>query len=51
MIKSMSVRLAVHVAHMGDMINSYILVRNLKERDDLEDLGVDRRIVKTWMLM
>jgi hypothetical protein len=49
MIKSISVRLAAHVAHMRDK-NAYILVRNLKEREDLKDLGIDRRKILARML-
>jgi hypothetical protein len=35
-----------HVAHRGGKKNVYrVLVGNLRERDCLEDLGVDERII------
>jgi hypothetical protein len=45
-------RLAGHVARMGDRTGGYrVLVRreDLRERDYLEDLGVDRRILLKWI--
>ena len=41
-------RWAGHVACMGEKWTQ-VLVGNLKERDHLEDLGVDRKILK-WIL-
>jgi len=39
-------RLVGHVERMGAMRNAYnILLENLKGRGDLEDLGVDGRII------
>jgi hypothetical protein len=36
-----------HVAHMGKKMNAYqVLVHNLKERDHLEYVGINRRILK-----
>ena len=35
----------------GGQINAYVvLVENVKERNLLEDIGVDRRIVLKWIL-
>jgi len=51
MIKSRRPRWAEHIAHMGVKRNIYIvLVKILKEREDLEDLGVDRRTILKWIL-
>ena len=42
-IKLRRVRWAGHVAHMGGV--ERVLVRNLRERDHLEDPSIDRRII------
>jgi hypothetical protein len=45
-IKSRRVRWMGHDAHMREMRNAYrILVRNLKGRKHLEDLGIGGRII------
>jgi hypothetical protein len=50
-IKSMRMRWAGHVAQMGDVGNAYkILVENLSRRDDLEDAGLDGKIISEWIL-
>ena len=42
-------RWAGHVARMGDRRGVYsVLVEKLSERDHLEDLGVDGRIILKW---
>jgi hypothetical protein len=34
---------------MGDSRDAYcVLVRNLRETDHLDDLGIDRRIILKW---
>ena len=39
-----------HVALMGERRGVYrILVRNMRERDHLEDPGVDGRIILRWI--
>jgi hypothetical protein len=51
-IKSRRMRLAGHVACMGEMRNAYkILVESLKETDHSEDLGVDGRIILKQILL
>jgi len=43
-------RLAGHVAHMGESKCVYrVLVGKLRERDHLEDPGIDRRIIFRWI--
>jgi hypothetical protein len=38
------------VAHVGERRGAYrVLVGKLRERDHLEDLGVDGRIILRWM--
>jgi hypothetical protein len=49
-IKSRRVRWAGHVARMKEKIGAYrVWWGNLRERDTLEDLGVDSRIIFNWM--
>jgi hypothetical protein len=44
-------KLAGHIACRRDKGGSYwILVGNLKERDHLEDLGLDKLIILNWIL-
>jgi hypothetical protein len=51
MITSRKMRWAGHVAHVGGVRNSYIiLVGNLKGRNHLEGLDVDRKIILKWIL-
>jgi hypothetical protein len=50
-IKSRRMRWAGHVDRLGAMRNEYkILVENLKERDCLENLGVNYKIILKWIL-
>jgi len=50
-IKSKTMRLAGHVARVGDMRNAYkILSENLKVKDRLEDLGVEKRTILKFIL-
>ena len=42
-------RWAGHVAHMGREVYSGFWWGNLKERDHLEDSGVDGRIILRWI--
>ena len=52
MIKSTIMRWAGHVARMGEMTRSCrILVGDLRERDHLEVLGIDWRIILKWIFM
>jgi hypothetical protein len=44
-------RWEVHVAYLRENRNAYrFLVGKLKERDCLEDLSVDERIILRWIL-
>ena len=50
MIKSRRMRWAGHVARMGEKIGVYrVLVGKLREKDNLEDPGVDGRIILGWI--
>jgi hypothetical protein len=50
MIKSRRMRWAVHVAHMGAMINLYkILATDFNRRDSFDYTGVDDRIILIWI--
>jgi hypothetical protein len=45
-IKSMRMRMAVHVARMGEIRNAYkVLIGKSKMKNHLEDLAVDGRII------
>jgi hypothetical protein len=35
---------------MGKMTNVYILIRNVKNRHHLEDLGIDGWVILEWLL-
>ena len=49
-IKSRRMRWAGHVARMGDRRGVYrVLVGNLRERNHLEDPGVDGRMILRWI--
>jgi hypothetical protein len=49
-IKSRGVKWAGRAARMGEIGNTYrILVRNLKEGDQSEDLGIDWRRLLVWI--
>ena len=49
-IKSRRMKWAEHVERMGERRGVYkVLVGNLRERDHLEDPGVDGRIMLRWM--
>jgi hypothetical protein len=51
MIKSKRMTWARHVACMEEMRNSCrILVGELEGKDNLEDLGIDGRIILRWSL-
>jgi hypothetical protein len=39
-----------HAACMGQEMHTKFWSENLKERDHLEDLGMDRRIILEWIL-
>ena len=46
----MSLKWTKNVARMGARRSAYrVLVGNLMERDQSEDLGVDRRIILKWI--
>jgi hypothetical protein len=50
MIKTRIMRWAGHVARMGEKKDVYrVWWGNLKERDHLEDPGVDGRIILRWI--
>jgi len=50
-IKSRKMRWVRHIAHMQEMRNMYrIVVRKLKKRHHLEDLGLGGRIILKWSL-
>jgi hypothetical protein len=50
-IKSRRIKWAGHVARMGKGRGAYrVLVGKPKERDHLEDPGVDERIILEWNL-
>jgi hypothetical protein len=49
-INSRRMRWAEHVARMGECRGVYrVLVENLRERDYLEETGVDGRIILRWI--
>jgi hypothetical protein len=51
MIKSRRMRWERHVAQMGDMSGTYrVLEGDLRDRDHLEDLGIEGRIILKWIL-
>ena len=51
MIKSRRMRWTRHVAQMGDMSGAYrVLEGDLRDRNHLEDLGIDGRIILKWIL-
>ena len=50
MIKSRIMRLAGHVARMGRDVHTGFWWGNLRERDHLEDPGIDRRIILRWII-
>jgi len=46
-----NIRLAGHVAQVGDRRGAHrVLVRRAQGKNHLEDLGVDGRIILTWIL-
>jgi hypothetical protein len=49
-IKSRRMRWAGHVARMGEEGKVYNVLVGAKERDHLEDRGIDRRIGSEWIL-
>ena len=50
MIKSRRMILKEHVARMGDWIGACrVLVGDLRERDQVEDLDVDGRVISKWI--
>jgi len=52
MIKSRRMRLAEHVARMGERRVSYrVLVRKPERKNLLEDLNLGRRIILKWIFM
>jgi hypothetical protein len=49
-IKSRRMRWAGHVVCTGDRNSAYrVLLEKLRERDHLEDLGIDRSTILRWM--
>jgi hypothetical protein len=49
-IKSRKIRWAVYAARIGGMRNAYnILVQKLQGKDNVEDLGVDGKIILEWI--
>lgn len=50
LVIKLRMRWVVHVAGMGEKGNIQILEGKMKERDHLEDLGTDRRIILQWIL-
>jgi len=41
----------VHVARMGERRSAYrVLVTDLRERNHLESLGIDGRVILKWIL-
>jgi hypothetical protein len=49
-IKSRRIRWAGHVAYIGERKGAYkVLVGKLREKDHLEDPGLDGRIMLTWI--
>jgi hypothetical protein len=49
-IKSRRMRWVRHVAHIRERIGAYmVLVGKVRERDHLEDPGVDGRIIFRWI--
>jgi len=44
-------RLAGHIAHLGNLINLYkMLVRNHGEKQPLGHLGIDWKMILKWIL-
>ena len=51
MLKSRILTLAGHVAYLGDRRSAHrVFVRRAQGKNQLEDLGMDRRITLTWIL-
>jgi hypothetical protein len=51
MVKSRRMRWMGHVAQIGDRSVAYrVLVGDLRDRDHLEDLDIDGRIILKWIL-
>jgi hypothetical protein len=49
-IKSRKMRWEVHVARLGERRGTYrVLLGNLKERDQLEEPGLDGRVILRWI--
>jgi hypothetical protein len=49
-IKSRRMSWMEHVARMGKITNSYILLENAKGGDHSEDLVVDGKVISEWIL-